>query len=90
MAHGIAYRPVLLPEPFQTADAACKHYSRAYLHHAVKANEIIASMLLTAHNLTFYQQVMAGLRAAIASGTIEAWAQSFFARYGARGDSPTA
>ena len=69
---------------------ACRQFSRAYLHHAVKANEIIASMLLTAHNLTFYQQVMAGLRAAIASGTIEAWAQSFFGRYGARGDSPTA
>ena len=43
---------------------ACRQFSRAYLHHAVKANEIIASMLLTWHNLTFYQDLMAGLRAA--------------------------
>jgi queuine tRNA-ribosyltransferase len=44
---------------------ACRQFSRAYLHHVVKANEIIASMLLTAHNLTYYQDVMAMLREAI-------------------------
>jgi queuine tRNA-ribosyltransferase len=47
---------------------ACTQFSRAYLHHVVKANEIIAAMLLTAHNLTFYQDVMAELRAAIPKG----------------------
>ena len=41
---------------------ACRQFSRAYLHHVVKAGEIIASMLLTWHNLTFYQDLMAGLR----------------------------
>jgi queuine tRNA-ribosyltransferase len=47
---------------------ACRQFSRAYLHHVVKANEIIASMLLTAHNLTYYQDVMAMLRDAISRG----------------------
>src|SRR5439155_18498166 len=40
---------------------ACRKFSRAYLHHVVKANEIIASMLLTSHNLTYYQDLMSGL-----------------------------
>jgi queuine tRNA-ribosyltransferase len=47
---------------------ACRQFSRAYLHHVVKANEIIAAMLLTAHNLTYYQDVMAMLRDAIPKG----------------------
>jgi queuine tRNA-ribosyltransferase len=47
---------------------ACRQFSRAYLHHVVKANEVIAAMLLTAHNLTYYQDVMAMLRAAIPNG----------------------
>jgi queuine tRNA-ribosyltransferase len=61
--------------------AACRQFSRAYLHHTVKANEIIASMLLTAHNLTFYQDVMAGMRAAITEGALQGWATSFLSRY---------
>ena len=44
---------------------ACREFSRAYLHHTVKAGEIIASMLLTWHNLTYYQDLVADLRAAI-------------------------
>jgi queuine tRNA-ribosyltransferase len=52
---------------------ACRQFSRAYLHHTVKAGEIIASMLLTWHNLTFYQGIMAGLRAAIARGNTNDW-----------------
>ncbi|HEX7725694.1 MAG TPA: tRNA guanosine(34) transglycosylase Tgt [Rhizomicrobium sp.] len=47
---------------------ACTQFSRAYLHHVVKANEIIAAMLLTAHNLTYYQDIMQGLRDAIPRG----------------------
>ena len=46
---------------------ACRSYSRAYLHHVFKAGEIIAAMLLTWHNLHYYQELMAGLRAAIAA-----------------------
>lgn len=50
---------------------ACRQFSRAYLHHVVKANEIIASMLLTWHNLVHYQRLMSDLRRAIADGTLE-------------------
>jgi len=62
---------------------ACRRFSRAYLHHAVKAGEIIASMLLTWHNLTFYQDLMAGLRAAVAGGTLAGFAAGFGAQYAA-------
>ncbi|MFT7594848.1 MAG: queuine tRNA-ribosyltransferase [Paracoccaceae bacterium] len=47
---------------------ACSHYSRAYLHHVFRSHEIISSMLLTWHNLQYYQDLMAGMRAAIAAG----------------------
>ena len=60
---------------------ACKHYSRAYLHHVVKAGEIIGSMLLTWHNLTFYQDLMAELRAAIAEGHAEETSKLFLESY---------
>ena len=56
---------------------ACTRFSRAYLHHVVKAGEIIAAMLLTWHNLTFYQQIMIGLGRAIEDGRVEAWAAGF-------------
>ncbi|MEM9047403.1 MAG: tRNA guanosine(34) transglycosylase Tgt [Pseudomonadota bacterium] len=65
---------------------ACQHYSRAYLHHVFKAGEIIASMLLTWHNLHYYQEFMAGLREAIATGGLAAFAADFHA-YRAIGDS---
>ncbi len=55
----------------------CRGYSRAYLHHVYKAGEIIASMLLTWHNLHYYQELMAGLRGAIAAGRLEAFAAEF-------------
>ena len=66
---------------------ACRGYSRAYLHHVFKSGEIIASMLLTWHNLTYYQDLMAGLRAAIAAGRLEAFAAEFEAER-AKGDVP--
>ena len=58
------------PRPLEEACRcpACRHYSRAWLHHLVKAEEILASMLVTWHNLTHYQDLMQGLRAAIAAG----------------------
>jgi len=59
---------------------ACRSYSRAYLHHVFKAQEIIASMLLTWHNLHYYQELMSGLRAAIASGNLKAHVAAFHAR----------
>jgi queuine tRNA-ribosyltransferase len=58
---------------------ACANYSRAYLHHVVKAQEIIGSMLLTWHNLHYYQELMAGLRDAIATGSLPAQVAGFHA-----------
>ncbi|AXC49890.1 tRNA guanosine(34) transglycosylase Tgt [Paracoccus suum] len=58
---------------------ACRGYSRAYLHHVVRAGEMIAGMLLTWHNLHYYQQLMAGLRAAIAAGRLGDFADDFHA-----------
>ena len=65
----------------------CKSYSRAYLHHVFKAGEIISSMLLTWHNLHYYQELMAGLRDAIAAGELEPFIAAFEARR-AEGDLP--
>jgi queuine tRNA-ribosyltransferase len=61
--------------------SACRQFSRAYLHHVVKANEIIASMLITAHNLTYYQDLMASLRDAIARGETAKFAEGIFRIY---------
>src|SRR5690606_17070941 len=48
----------------------CTTYSRAYLHHLIKANEILGAMLMTHHNLHFYQNLMRRIRAAINAGTM--------------------
>ncbi|MGR3492656.1 MAG: tRNA guanosine(34) transglycosylase Tgt [Shimia sp.] len=58
---------------------ACRNYSRAYLHHVFRSNEMIAGMLLTWHNLHYYQELMAGMRAAIAAGQFAAWEADFHA-----------
>lgn len=60
---------------------ACKNYSRAYLNHLFKANEMLGPMLLTAHNLTFYQRLMQGLREAISQGKLEAFTTQFLKKY---------
>ncbi|MES2916846.1 MAG: tRNA guanosine(34) transglycosylase Tgt [Pseudomonadota bacterium] len=59
---------------------ACRSYSRAYLHHVVKADEIIGSMLLTWHNLHYYQVLMQGLREAIAAGGLKGFVAGFHAK----------
>ena len=59
-------------------------WSRAYLHHLIRSGEMLGAMLMTEHNLWFYQQLMAGLRAAIAEGRLTAFANDFRARYGRR------
>jgi len=55
----------------------CKNYSRAYLHHVHKAGEIISSMLLTWHNLHYYQVLMSELRQAIASNKLDSYVSEF-------------
>ena len=66
---------------------ACTHYSRAYLHHLVKANEILGSMLLTQHNLRYYGALMRDLRDAIAAGRLADFAAGF-AETQSQGDIP--
>ena len=56
---------------------ACRGYSRAYLHHLVQAGEILGAMLMTEHNLHFYQELMAGLRDAIAEGRLAEFVTRF-------------
>ena len=56
-------------------------WSKSYLHHLVRSGEMLGAMLMTEHNLWFYQQVMAGLREAIAAGMLASWADAFRARY---------
>ncbi|WP_308915215.1 tRNA guanosine(34) transglycosylase Tgt [Jannaschia sp. LMIT008] len=58
---------------------ACRGYSRAYLHHVVRSREIVGSMLMTWHNLHYYQWIMDGMRDAIAAGTFAAWEADFHA-----------
>jgi queuine tRNA-ribosyltransferase len=67
------------PRPLDEACAcpACRGYARAYLHHLWRAEEMLGQMLLTWHNLHYYQQLMAGLRQAIAAGGLEDWIASF-------------
>jgi queuine tRNA-ribosyltransferase len=66
---------------------AARDYSRAYLHHLVRANEILGMMLLTWINLSYYQELMHGLRAAIAEGRLAEFSET--TRNGwARGDIP--
>ncbi|WP_179380434.1 tRNA guanosine(34) transglycosylase Tgt [Jannaschia marina] len=58
---------------------ACRNYSRAYLHHVIRSKEMIGGMLLTWHNLHYYQDLMAGMREAIAGGTFAAFEAAFHA-----------
>ena len=69
------------PRPLDDACAcpACRGYSRAYLHHVHRAGEMIAGMLLTWHNLHYYQDLMTGMRDAIAEGRFGAWEAGFHA-----------
>ena len=64
---------------------ACVNYSRAYLHHLVAAKEILATVLLTWHNLYFYQELMGTLRQAIEAGRLSSFTAGFEAEQ-AKGD----
>jgi queuine tRNA-ribosyltransferase len=70
------------PRPLEEGCAcpACLRHSRAYLHHLHRAGEMLGGMLLTWHNLHYYQQLMAGLRQAIEDGVLNDFAARFRAR----------
>ncbi len=59
----------------------CATYSRAYLHHLVKSQEILGAMLMTEHNIAFYQQLMEAMRVSIAAGGFTAFAKKFRDEY---------
>jgi queuine tRNA-ribosyltransferase len=59
----------------------CKSHSRAYIHHLVRAKEILGSMLMTWHNLHFYQTLMQEMRDAIGEGTLSSYAETFSDQY---------
>lgn len=59
---------------------ACRNYSRAYLHHVFRAGEIISSMLLTWHNLHYYQELMGQIRSAIATSSYQDFMSEFHAQ----------
>jgi queuine tRNA-ribosyltransferase len=96
--HGLAFTrfgPVNLknarhaddPRPLdeESSCPAARSHSRAYLHHLVKANEMLGAVLLTTANLAYYQELMAGLRNAIADGCFDAF-QGAIREGWARGD----
>lgn len=62
----------------------CQHFSRAYLHHLQRANEITGARLNTLHNLYFYQTIMAEMREAIEMGTFETWRNTFLSQRSAK------
>ena len=66
---------------------ACRNHSRAYLHHLIRSEEILGAMLLTWHNVHYYQDVMRGLRGAIEAGSLGPWIAAFEAEQ-AQGDIP--
>ena len=55
----------------------CRHFSRGYLHHLQRVNEILGAQLATIHNLHYYLTLMAGVREAIAAGSLDAWTARF-------------
>ena len=65
----------------------CAQWSRAYLHHLIKSEEILGAMLMTEHNIWFYQQLMAGLRVAIAEGRLDGFARDWVMRYRGQADT---
>jgi queuine tRNA-ribosyltransferase len=77
------------PRPLDehSTSPVCRNYSRAYLHHLFKASEMLGPMLLTMHNLHYYQELMAGIREAIARGRLADHAANLREGW-AKGDSP--
>jgi len=67
---------------------ASRDYSRAYFHHLFKAQELLGPVLLSWHNIAYYQGLMARIRAAIADGTFPALRQGLLGRWRTAPDAP--
>ena len=78
-------RPI---EPGCACHACSQGFTRAYLRHLDRCNEILASMLATIHNLHYYQQLMREIREAIEAGSFAAFRERFYAERAAGSDAP--
>ena len=79
-----AYRHDTRPLDADCRCYCCTHFTRAYLHHLHRVNEILGARLNTIHNLYFYQRLMREIRAAIEAGCLESYAADFYSRLEAR------
>jgi len=70
-----------MPLDEDCACAACQKYSRAYLHHLIRSKEILGAMLMTQHNISFYQNLLANIRSAIADGQFQEFQTRFLTDY---------
>ena len=73
-----AHQEDLSPLDAECSCPACRHYTRAYLHHLFRTGEILGAMLLSWHNIQFYQDLMKQIRSHIEEGTFSAFADAFF------------
>lgn len=64
----------------------CSRHSRAYLHHLIKCDEILGSILMSQHNIRYYQRLMAGMRTAIEQGQLAEFATDFYAKQQQKGE----
>lgn len=76
-----AHRDDTSPLDAECACPTCQNYSRSYLHHLHRCNEILGARLNTTHNLWFYQDLMRDIRTAIESGAFSTFAQQFRERF---------
>ncbi len=78
-----AYREDFTPLDEKCGCYCCKNYTKAYLRHLINVNEMLASMLLSLHNITFLQNLMRGMRAAIFDDSLTEFAEEFYRNYSA-------
>lgn len=78
-----AYREDFTPLDEKCGCYCCKNYTKAYLRHLINVNEMLASMLLSLHNITFLQNLMRGMRAAIFDDRLTEFAEEFYRNYSA-------
>ncbi len=77
------YAPTRAPSTRYCGCYTCRNYSRAYLRHLDKCNEILGARLNTLHNLSYYQDLMAGLRTAIEAQALATFRKDFYDSRGA-------
>ena len=83
----VVVRNAIYSEDFTPLDEkcdcyCCKNYTKAYLRHLINVNEMLASMLLSLHNITFLHKLMADMREAIFADSLTDFAQRFYSEYG--------